>query len=95
MKGELVFYYGNLIEAFIWFGFALRYGLKARNNPLKKPQRPWFGRAEFGCGVFALFGISDLVEMQTGGWWKPWWLLLLKGLCVLGIAMFAWSDRPS
>jgi len=30
-----------------------------------------------------LFGISDLVEVQTGAWWDPWWLFTLKAFCVV------------
>lgn len=33
--------------------------------------------------VFAVFGASDLVEATTGAWWRPWWLLVWKGVCVL------------
>ncbi len=32
--------------------------------------------------TFAAFGLSDFVEMDTGAWWRPWWLLMWKGLCV-------------
>jgi len=32
--------------------------------------------------VFLAFGLSDLVETQTGAWWKPWWLFVWKALCV-------------
>ena len=23
--------------------------------------------------TFLLFGGSDVVEVQTGAWWRPWW----------------------
>lgn len=30
------------------------------------------------------FGLSDWAEIQTGGeWWRPWWLLAWKAVCVL------------
>ena len=29
------------------------------------------------------FGGSDVVEAGTGAWWRPWWLLVWKGACVL------------
>ncbi len=35
---------------------------------------------------FIIFGISDFIEVQTGAWWRPWWLLVMKGLCLVGIA---------
>lgn len=33
--------------------------------------------------AFLLFGLSDLVETQTGAWWRPWWLLVWKASCVI------------
>ncbi|MCA8992114.1 MAG: hypothetical protein KDA88_09055 [Planctomycetaceae bacterium] len=38
--------------------------------------------------AFLLFSVSDVIEIQTGAWWKPIWLMLLKGSC---IAIFAWG----
>jgi hypothetical protein len=35
--------------------------------------------AAFG---FVLFGISDLIEIGTGAWWRPGWLLLAKIACL-------------
>lgn len=32
------------------------------------------------------FGVSDIIELQTGAWWRPWWLLLLKAACLLSFA---------
>ncbi len=38
--------------------------------------------------LFVAFGISDLVESETGGWWQPWWLLVWKAAC---LTVFAWQ----
>ena len=35
--------------------------------------------------TFVAFGWSDVVEAHTGAWWRPWWLLVWKGLCVLAL----------
>lgn len=35
--------------------------------------------------LFVLFGVSDVVEAGTGAWWRPWWLLVWKGACLLGL----------
>jgi hypothetical protein len=40
-----------------------------------------------------LFGGSDLVEAHTGAWWRPWWLLVWKGACVLAIILVIASAR--
>ncbi len=34
-------------------------------------------------GGFIAFGISDFVEIHTGAWWRPWWLLGWKAACLL------------
>ncbi len=39
---------------------------------------------------FVLFGVSDFIEMQTGSWWQPPWLLGLKALCVTSLAACLW-----
>ncbi|MHC4758076.1 MAG: hypothetical protein ACYTE8_05425 [Planctomycetota bacterium] len=33
------------------------------------------------------FGLSDFVEIQSGAWWQPWWLLVWKGGCLAGFAV--------
>jgi hypothetical protein len=33
--------------------------------------------------TLVLFGISDVVEVETGAWYRPWWLLVWKGVCVM------------
>jgi hypothetical protein len=38
--------------------------------------------------AFFIFAISDLVEVRTGAWWKPWWLFLMKAICV---CVFLWG----
>ena len=35
--------------------------------------------------IFLAFSASDLIEIQTGAWWRPWWLLAWKGGCVAGL----------
>lgn len=37
----------------------------------------------------AVFGVSDLIEAQTGAWWEPWSLLVMKAACVL-VFLLAW-----
>jgi hypothetical protein len=71
---------GNLIEAGFWvlFGTTIAIGASSRRRPMKH-----LGGM---VGLISLlFGISDLVESRTGAWWRPWWLLVWKGLCVAGL----------
>lgn len=36
-----------------------------------------------------MFGMSDLIEIQTGAWWRPRGLLILKGTCLTGLVVCA------
>lgn len=38
---------------------------------------------------FLIFGVTDLIERETGAWWRPWWLLMLKTACV-AFLFFTW-----
>jgi hypothetical protein len=42
---------------------------------------------------FVVFGASDVIEAQTGAWWHPWWLFVMKALCVLGFLGAFWTAR--
>lgn len=33
--------------------------------------------------AFFLFGVSDVIEIQTGAWWRPMGLLVLKAMCIV------------
>jgi len=35
--------------------------------------------------LFLAFAVSDLVEVQTGAWWRPLPLLIAKGTIVIGL----------
>ncbi|MFH1748764.1 MAG: hypothetical protein ABIG44_17145 [Planctomycetota bacterium] len=32
--------------------------------------------------AFAVFGVSDLIEVRTGTWARPWWLLVMNAACL-------------
>lgn len=74
----------NYFESMLWFAIALSVFVKSRitNQELKT-------LAVMVSVTFVLFGISDLVEASTGAWWRPLWLLGLKGLCVLSF-IYCW-----
>lgn len=68
---------GNYLEAGLWLivgGACLIYALRSDTR-----QR---GDATLAAVTFALFGLSDVVEVQTGHWARPWWLLAWKAACV-------------
>lgn len=47
---------------------------------------PARARCVLAAVTFAAFGLSDVVEVQTGAWYRPWWLFAWKAACV---AVFA------
>lgn len=70
----------NYIEAGLWFVIALVLAFTAFNK----------GRVSVSFWVtwiaslaFIAFGVSDLIETQTGAWWQPVELLLLKAGCII------------
>ena len=71
----------NYFEAVFWIGIGV--ALLARGGRSDERLRRL---ALIAAGVFALFGVSDFVEAQTGAWWRPWWLLLWKAGCIAAIA---------
>ena len=40
--------------------------------------------------AFLAFSVSDLIEAESGAWWDPPWLLVLKVACV---AAMVWGFR--
>ncbi|MGK7919464.1 MAG: hypothetical protein AB4080_05590 [Trichodesmium sp.] len=77
---EAVYKKGNYLEAIIWFVFAGAFAISAiKNTHLVRLHRI------IATFTFLLFGLSDIVEVQTGSWWHPWWLFLWKSLCVLSM----------
>lgn len=72
----------NLFEAALWFIISIIFFLQALYRKITQGLRNNF---LFLGLVFIIFGISDLIEIKSGAWWDPIWLLALKGCCILGI----------
>jgi hypothetical protein len=70
----------NACEAALWFAMAIAVMLRYRRVAIGM-RRIAHGTATF----LVLFAASDLIEMQTGAWWRPVGLLILKGVCVVGL----------
>ena len=69
---------GNLIEGILWIVIAGGF-LLALIRPAQRPAKL------IAAANFIAFGLSDFVEMHTGAWWRPWWLLVWKGICVIAM----------
>jgi hypothetical protein len=67
----------NLCEAALWLACAVAVGVASRRSAAGARRNAWLAVV-----AFLAFGVSDLIEIQTGGWWRPWWLFALKAACV-------------
>ncbi len=73
----------NYIESGLWFVFAL---IMQFHVYRVGTEHKLFKVTCMASLAFLLFGISDVIEAQTGAWWHPFGLLLLKVGCVLTLA---------
>ncbi len=79
----------NLVEAVFWILCGLGVVWSGVWGDVKY-------RLVFGLGavLLILFGVSDWVEMGTGAWWRPWWLLVWKGGCLAGFwVLIVWYRK--
>jgi hypothetical protein len=65
----------NYIEAGLWTVVGVGFLLHAL---LRRGGATSF----IAAGAFLIFGLSDVIETRTGAWWRPWWLLAMKGSCL-------------
>lgn len=70
-------YIFNAFEAVLWLVIGVTLLCLMRWRPELK------GRLLLSAVGFFAFSGTDLVEMQTGAWWKPWWLFVWKAACVV------------
>ncbi|MCA8996952.1 MAG: hypothetical protein KDA80_08200 [Planctomycetaceae bacterium] len=75
MTGLQIF---NACEGILWIALALIFGC-GRITGLRPPLR-----IQFAVSLL-LFSLSEWIEIQTGAWWRPWWLAFLKGTCIVFI----------
>lgn len=69
----------NLCEGVLWVSIAAALIHRASKNG--SPRKLAVGAAL----SFALFGISDFIEIGTRAWYSPWPLLALKVACVVSL----------
>lgn len=70
----------NGCEAVLWLVLATVVALRFRTSA------PRLRRVSWRVSVLLVaFGISDVIEMHTGAWWRPPALLVLKGVCLVGL----------
>jgi hypothetical protein len=79
----------NYAEAAFWWAFALVFLVRAFTG-----ERLWRRNQLILAIAFGGFGLSDWIEVGTGAWWRPWWLLALKAACLLIIVRSLWKLWP-
>ena len=66
----------NLIEIGLWAVIGMVFLVRAL--------RPEFRRLKLAAAAtFIIFAVSEVIELDTGAWWRPWWLFALKAGCVV------------
>jgi hypothetical protein len=76
----------NYAEAAFWWSLAFLFFVRA-----VRAERRWRQDQFILAIAFAGFGLSDLIEVGTGAWWwRPWWLLTLKAVCLLTTLWKLW-----
>jgi hypothetical protein len=68
----------NLIEAALWLGLGAAVFSGAWKSTGAVRRNAWAA-----AGGLAVFAASDWIEAETGAWWRPWWLLVVKAACVV------------
>lgn len=79
----------NQLEVVLWLLFAVVFALRSYTDVIRRRH------ALVACIAFLLFAGSDAVEVHTGAWWRPWWLLVWKGSCVITFAVVWWTWPPT
>jgi hypothetical protein len=74
----MIHYWGNVIEAVFWMMIAATVYLRSDHSSASG----WLRVGTRAAVAFFWFGISDLIEVQTGAWYRPLGLLAMKGVCV-------------
>lgn len=78
----------NIAEAIFWVVLALVIAVRSRGAP------PALRPIGYVAAVaFFAFAGTDLVEAQSGAWYRPWWLLVYNAVCVTVIAGCLWQYR--
>ena len=72
----------NDAEAVLWLTLGIGVLLRLLLRPAVG-RRAWLAALRV---TLLLFGSSDVVESHTGAWWRPWWMLVWKGACLLAFA---------
>lgn len=75
----------NQLEVVLWLVIGLYFAIRCLTSASVRRQ------SAVAAVAFLLFAGSDAVEVHTGAWWRPWWLLVWKGSCLLTLIGVWWT----
>lgn len=78
----------NGVEVVWWTGLAVFLWAQRRRTP-----RALRSLSAWAILLLLLMAISEVIELRTGAWWRPWWLAVWKFTCggLLGVFVLrAW-----
>ncbi|UCF32590.1 MAG: hypothetical protein JSV78_09680 [Phycisphaerales bacterium] len=78
----------NYVEAALWAIIGLEFLRRTCKRTTQSRHLTLFVAV-----AFILFGLSDVVEVYTGAWWRPWWLLIWKGACLVSFVLLLVAYR--
>jgi len=74
----------NSVEAAVWIAIGLLLLAGSKKAAVNSPRKDVIALST----LFVAFGMSDVVKVYSGAWWKPWWLLIWKTLNAVGLLYF-------
>jgi len=74
----------NSVEAAVWISIGLLLLAGAKKAAVNSSRKDVVALSI----LFVTFGISDVIEVYSSAWWKPWWLLIWKTLNAIGLLSF-------
>lgn len=66
-----LFRLGNAVEAGLWIAIGVVFAVYGVTR-IGQDRTALRRRCGFAFAVFVAFGLSDVVELHTGAWWRPW-----------------------
>ncbi|XLQ20148.1 MAG: hypothetical protein ACKUBY_00005 [Candidatus Moraniibacteriota bacterium] len=76
----------NFIEGVYWLSLGIFVVTLSKIIPCKYKRL-----ALFTFLILIFFGFTDFIEIKTGAYWTPWWLLTWNAFCILGLILaLAW-----
>ena len=70
----------NLLEGLVWIGAGLYYLVRASRGSTPHPDLLRWAAITLLC-----FGPTDFIEIFTGSWFVPTWLLAWNAACVISL----------